>query len=296
MPGYWHPATPQPDAAKLKKLHEESAEHLEYLKAGGALGVLRPVSIFGSGAFADGAHLRSLEANEKRVHLIRHGQGFHNLLADVYKRFGKKFDAATGGGGTDNPYLLPEVMDPPLTEVGRSQARGLQAAACTLHPELVIVSPMVRATQTALIGFQHLVEGGKTKIPFVAHEGCHEISGVHVCDKRRAVKELQQDFPMVDYAAAAIADDDPLWNEKDRETPVELATRGYEFLLWLRNRTERDIVVATHSAWLFALLNAVVDCDDELSKRWFDTGEMRSFIFRFVDSKEEPATKRTRIT
>lgn len=53
--------------------------------------------------------------------------------------------------------------------------------------------------------------------------------------------------------------------------------------------------VATHSAWLFALLNAVVDCDDEGSKRWFATGEMRSFVFCFVDAEEESDAKRSRI-
>lgn len=282
----------------MEKLKEESLQQLEFLREGGAIGVARPVKISATGAFApDGEVPVALGDGEKRVHLIRHGQGFHNLLADIYKELGKKFNSATGEGGADNPYLRPEVLDPPLTEVGRSQARWLQPLAKSLRPELVVVSPMVRATQTALIAFEHLVAGAATEVPFVAHEGCHEIGGVHVCDRRRALGELRKDFPMVDYSAASVAEDDPLWSETERESPRALAARGYEFMLWLRGRQERDIVVAAHSAWLFALLNAVVDCEDDGARRWFATGEMRSFVFRFAGEAppaDEPAAKRSR--
>lgn len=295
MPGcIAHPAAPQIDAASRNKLHHEGLWHLENLKAGGALGVARPVRISGTGAFSEGAVLRPLANGEKRVHLIRHGQGFHNLLADIYKQFGQQFNGATGEGGACNPYSLPEVLDPPLTEIGRNQARALQPVARSLAAELIVVSPLVRATQTALIAFAHLVEGANSKVPFLAHEGCREISGVHVCDKRQSATELRRDFPMVDYTTMSIMDEDPTWKIDEREKPLELASRGYDFLLWLRSRPESDIVVATHSAWLFALLNAVIDCDDDALKGWFATGEIRSLVLRFEDCKDELDAKRSR--
>ena len=57
-----------------------------------------------------------------------HGQGYHNLLADKYKEF-----SIPDG---NNPYALPEIVDPPLTEKGRQQCKaqrmGSSAAQCML--------------------------------------------------------------------------------------------------------------------------------------------------------------------
>eukprot|EP00928_Gymnodinium_smaydae_P090095 TRINITY_DN73950_c0_g1_i1.p1 TRINITY_DN73950_c0_g1~~TRINITY_DN73950_c0_g1_i1.p1 ORF type:complete len:307 (-),score=47.10 TRINITY_DN73950_c0_g1_i1:62-940(-) len=286
---------PRIDPKDVEHAKVDSEQHLKNLRADGALGVVRPVRVFATSAFTDdGEALRPLAAGEKRVHLIRHGQGFHNLLADIYRQAGKKFDSATGAGGNSNPYIHPAVLDPPLTEIGRRQARELQPLARKLSPELVVVSPMVRATQTGLLAFAHLLDGASTKVPFVAHDGCHEIAGVHTCDRRRSVKELRGDFPMIDYDVVPVEEEDPFWSETKRETPSELSGRGYDFLMWLRSRPETDIVVATHSAWLFALLNAVVECDDKTLTQWFVTGELRSFHLRFED-RMEPLPKRAKI-
>merc|ERR1711871_963179 len=64
-----------------------------------------------------------LKPNEKIIHFIRHGQGFHNSLAD-YHRLYKLPEFATV-----NPYNINENFDPPLTELGRQQARALQPTA-----------------------------------------------------------------------------------------------------------------------------------------------------------------------
>ena len=65
------------------------------------------------------------------------------------------------------------------------------------------------------------------------------------------------------------------------ETPAEMAQRAYDFLLWLRARPETEIVVSSHSAWLFSAFNAVMRCDPPELAEWFHTGEMRSVRISF---------------
>ena len=40
----------------------------------------------------------------RQVHLIRHGQGFHNLMADVYRSHGVKFASTGKDLSENNPY------------------------------------------------------------------------------------------------------------------------------------------------------------------------------------------------
>jgi hypothetical protein len=52
---------------------------------------------------------------------------------------------------------------------------------------------------------------------------------------------------------------------------------------WVRARPESEIIVATHSAWLFTLLNTVIEADSADLASWFLTGELRSVIVSFED-------------
>eukprot|EP00927_Polykrikos_kofoidii_P079062 TRINITY_DN75852_c0_g1_i1.p1 TRINITY_DN75852_c0_g1~~TRINITY_DN75852_c0_g1_i1.p1 ORF type:complete len:261 (-),score=46.01 TRINITY_DN75852_c0_g1_i1:309-1091(-) len=211
-------------------------------------------------------------SNAKLVHWIRHGQGFHNLMSDMYREHSIEGHA----------YARLELHDPPLTAIGRDQAAALCSEAQTLSPALVVVSPLARATKTALIAFDHLVG----KVPFVAHELCREISGINCCDSRRSVTEAKKDFPAIDYSLMP-CDTDEYFHPEVRETQDVLAKRAYEFLGWLRMRDESEIVVGTHSAFLFAMLNLAVVTDDEEKgtglAAWFAAGEMRSAWMWFED-------------
>lgn len=286
------------DALALESVRIETETFQAKLKSRGALDVVRSVRISAALAPAGAPPPK----RGKRIHFVRHGQGFHNLLADLYREMGKKFDSESGEGGADNPYCHPAVVDPPLTAIGRQQAAAAQGVAQAAAVELVVVSPLQRATQTALIAFQHLVEGSSTTVPFVAHEGCREISGVHVCDRRRSVSELQKDFPMIDYAAAGVPDEDSYWHASEREKLVDLAARGYDFLLWVRDRPEKEIAVASHFAWLMTLFNAVLRCNEKHLSYGFQTGEVRSMDVVFEEEEpdasceksEEPPAKRLR--
>ena len=265
------------DAIQTAKI--ESEQHLEKLRRAGVLDIARPVIIratpLDQAPPAQGG-------NAKRIHLIRHGQAYHNLMGDLFRNFGVAVDA-TGNPDQDprrNPYMFPEVLDPPLTELGRKQAQALQPRARQLKPTLVVVSPLLRATQTAVLAFQHLYGDGTTK--WVATDLMRETFGVHVCDQRRPIPEIAFDFPHIDYTSIE-HQEDVMWTPRERESPRSNSDRCYDFMLWLRDQPHDEVVVAAHSSVVFSLMNTVIKCDKDLSK-WFLTGEMRSVHVTFEDS------------
>ena len=67
-----------------------------------------------------------------------------------------------------------------------------------------------------------------------------------------------------------------------RETDEMIAARAYEFFAWLHDRSERNIAVITHSAFLSVLFNKVVTCNSDMS-RWFENCEMRTTQFTLVE-------------
>lgn len=210
------------------------------------------------------------------LHLVRHGQGFHNLLGDEYRQRGVHFSSTGDDFSENNPYRRPELLDPPLTAIGRKQARALQSHTRTLGTQAVVVSPLARAASTALLAFAHLVG---TSVPFLAREEAREQAGVHTCDQRNDLADIAIDFPTVDLGALS-SESDPLWHDTRREPPEEVCARAHALLLWLRARPESELAVVTHSAFLFVLLNAVVQSGSvppgEGVRAWFATGELRT--------------------
>eukprot|EP00563_Minutocellus_polymorphus_P019988 CAMPEP_0197718946 /NCGR_PEP_ID=MMETSP1434-20131217/2895_1 /TAXON_ID=265543 /ORGANISM="Minutocellus polymorphus, Strain CCMP3303" /LENGTH=275 /DNA_ID=CAMNT_0043303641 /DNA_START=27 /DNA_END=854 /DNA_ORIENTATION=+ len=218
--------------------------------------------------------------NVKVVHFVRHGQGFHNLLADLASQDGRKWEQYSKS--KSNPYVMPEILDAPLTDKGRQQALLLQPKVQSFvgQPEMVVVSSQCRAIQTGLLAFDHLVG----KVPFIANEDVRECTGVHTCDKRRPKSLQEKEFPMVDFSKIE-SEEDGLFLDDRRESKKEVGERIYKFLSWMYDRSETHIGVASHSGWLMAVFNGVVECDESL-KSWFQTGEMRSVVLEFVKSDD----------
>lgn len=283
---------PLHDEAALAGAVRDGAEHLAHLRAEGVLNATRKLRFTVVPFNCDGGGSSPMEPGDKVLHLIRHGQGFHNLLGDIYRSHAVEFSSTGSDLTENNPYRRPELVDPPLTATGRKQASALQTRAQLLSPELVVVSPMVRATQTALLGWAHLVNGAQTIVPFVAHEGAREPGGVHTCDQRRPLSELQKEFPMIDYSLVVPhGEEDPLWHDTQRETTAAVCDRGYALLEWLHARPETEIVLSAHSSILFTLLNAVItpETPGEGLAQWFLTGEMRSVRLHVEEVKDAAA-------
>lgn len=230
--------------------------------------------------------------NTKLIRFIRHGQGYHNLLGEVSRSLGAVF-SETGDYDVaikeNCPYMLPSIEDPPLTAVGRNDAKLLRNIENSLDAELFVTSPLRRAAETILIGFCNTLRTNPS-IPLIAHEGCREQCGVFICDKRSDVSDYNEDmrYSRIDYSH--IADDvDSYWSATDRESMLEMSYRAERFLTWLLyERPEREIVVGTHSAWLMAVFNVVLDTDNATDEEgsncsaqlqsMFATGEMRSVL------------------
>jgi len=219
----------------------------------------------------------------KIIHFQRHGQGYHNLLGDVVRASGRDIHI-DDPNPDENPFVKPEIQDSPLTFKGRSEATSRRYEASMLSPQLIVVSPLVRAVQTALLTFaDHIYvkdeEKEKEKIPLIAVDGCREQLGLLTCNKALPLSQTKSEFPEVDFSLVSHDEADPLWEQYDtREAPIDEANRAYEFLTnFLMEREEEEIAVVCHSAWLFSVCNAVIDCggDDSLES-WFGTGEIRS--------------------
>lgn len=111
---------------------------------------------------------------------------------------------------------------------------------------------------------------------------------MHFCDKRRAVSELKREFGATVDFKNILSEEDPLFSASGRETKKEVGERIYNFLIWLRDREEGEIGVASHSGWLMSLFNGVVSVDreeDKSLKEWFGTGEMKSVELVFTTKK-----------
>eukprot|EP00532_Pseudo-nitzschia_australis_P012086 CAMPEP_0168213182 /NCGR_PEP_ID=MMETSP0140_2-20121125/4664_1 /TAXON_ID=44445 /ORGANISM="Pseudo-nitzschia australis, Strain 10249 10 AB" /LENGTH=277 /DNA_ID=CAMNT_0008140027 /DNA_START=25 /DNA_END=858 /DNA_ORIENTATION=+ len=265
--------------AALANAKDDFQEHLEGIEEAAAAMRLRPLVVK---AYAmDDPNAPSIDNNNvKHAHFVRHGQGFHNLMADMAKQEGRVWENCTNT--PENPYVMPEIVDAPLTNKGRQQAAILQPVVNALDaskkPQLIALSPHCRALQTGIIAFRELIG----KVPFLAHEMVREETGIHVCDKRRPTSEQASEFPMVDFSLMT-EEEDVIFESDRRETKMELVNRIYSFLEWLESRDENVVGVSSHSAWLLTVFNASLDTEKSL-KGWFQTGEMRSVVLEFARS------------
>lgn len=266
-----------------KKFTVTQRQKLEDL---GALDIERPTQIIGESLrHVDDVSL--LDANSKIIHFQRHGQGYHNLICDMWRELGKPIDFDSTDPNL-NPVVREEFLDPPLTALGVRQSKSVQEHCSKLKPEVVICSPLRRCLETAKLSFADHVG----KVPWVAHEGCREELGLLVGNKRRPIKDIQVDHPDVDFSAMQHDDDVP-WDNygtERRETLLEKSERIYGFLTNIvRTRPEKEIAIVCHSAYLFTLLNAVMDIDDEDSdlRSWFLTAEVRSLKMTFKERDNE---------
>eukprot|EP00560_Eucampia_antarctica_P007561 CAMPEP_0197828532 /NCGR_PEP_ID=MMETSP1437-20131217/5074_1 /TAXON_ID=49252 ORGANISM="Eucampia antarctica, Strain CCMP1452" /NCGR_SAMPLE_ID=MMETSP1437 /ASSEMBLY_ACC=CAM_ASM_001096 /LENGTH=236 /DNA_ID=CAMNT_0043429767 /DNA_START=299 /DNA_END=1006 /DNA_ORIENTATION=+ len=229
------------DEVTLNLAKKESAEHLHGLAEVYAAMRKRPLRVK---AYAVDDDSIDDGENVKVVHFVRHGQGFHNLMADLAHATGREWTQFTIA--PENPYIMPEILDSPLTQKGREQARALQPCLDEMEtlPQMVVLSPNCRALQTGIIAYQPLLN----KVPFIAHEMAREEMGVHVCDQRRPKSQQVSEFPMVDFSLIE-TEEDELFSPTERESKMSVGERIYTFMEWLSQRPEKHVGVVSHSGW-----------------------------------------------
>eukprot|EP00977_Amphora_coffeiformis_P010175 scaffold2363_cov159-Amphora_coffeaeformis.AAC.37 len=80
----------------------------------------------------------------KLIHFQRHGQGFHNVICEMWRELGKPVDLSSQDP-TLNPMKRLEVKDSPLTEVGRQQCLARHEQASLLNPEIVVTTSQIQS-------------------------------------------------------------------------------------------------------------------------------------------------------
>lgn len=223
---------------------------------------------------AEGGDSCPAGCSQKTVYFVRHGEGVHNVAQRLWRE-------ASGYDGVSEPYTTDndpdgKYVDAELTDCGVSQAEALRPRTTHLGVDLLVVSPLRRATTTGLLAFESHVARG---LPVLAHELLHETAGRHTCDRRLPRSALAAAFPSVDYSLL-LDEADPLWGDgASRESCLALARRAAAFTQWLAQRPEQRVAVATHSGFLCAMMVSVLGLGGEGA--WFGTGEMRTLRLTF---------------
>ena len=208
----------------------------------------------------------------KTIHFLRHAEGTHNV---------------------NNQYRDLCNLDARLTRDGVAQCEALRESAVfenghknNVEPphtscDLIVTSTLTRCVQTAQLCFPHL-----SSVPWLAHELVRETVNF-ACDRRRPISTLRTEFPMIDFSNVP-EEEDAIWNEYDvrlgsdwdyhRESAElhRVANRGRAFLSWLSRRTEQNIIVCTHSAFLRCILS------------WGHPGGVYSMKDQTLDDRRDP--------
>ena len=207
----------------------------------------------------------------KVIHIIRHGEATHNVARK------------TGG---DEVYSHPAHFDAPLTEHGRTQARGMREVPIA---DLVVSSTLTRAIQTAELLYPR---GGPDEVPIVCTDLARERHKEgHVCNHRHPLPTLRARHPYYLFTGPTEHDatvDAP--SEDDDDAHRRATALAAELLA----RPEENIVVITHVTFSFSLQHALAPdrfpfwkCHDGAYVDALPHLGVRSFFFTSDNKTEE---------
>ena len=160
--------------------------------------------------------------------LLRHGQSYFNLHFTETRRD-------------------PGIEDPELTELGQAQAHAAAAALAGAGITRVIVSPYLRALQTAE-PFRAL--------PGVSVEVMHEVRErtAFVCDIGSAPAQLATRFPHHEFGHLP-----ERWWHESQESEAEVIARADTFRADMRERKDaRTTLLVSHWGFILALTGVSV--------------------------------------
>ncbi len=218
----------------------------------------------------------------KRIHFIRHGESLHQQRA-AQGRLCRCHDAPSAEEIANCPYMDPDLVDPPLTELGRRQVVRIAA-------ELWFAGAATRSLETASIA---------SSSGIVALEQIRSRVSAHHHTRRRPISILKPLFPRVDFSRIS-SDEDPLFTG-GAEPRATLDRRLAEFLRLLALRPEREIAVVTHFTIFLTLFQSPAetlvvgrnserpagdppffDCRESAEpdrlRSFFEPGEIRSLV------------------
>jgi broad specificity phosphatase PhoE len=179
----------------------------------------------------------------KRVLLIRHGEGVHNRDEDH------------------------DIVDPRLTALGRRQSRALRShpAVRRFKPELIIVSPLSRAIETAALAF------GKTQSPceFLLTER-HSERVIAPCDTGSRKSKLLKRFPFI-KSWQGFRELKEVWTKSKDMDRKWRCRRAPAFRKWVDSLPEQRVVIVGHGAFFEALCGRYLHNCGVRQLRWPST-------------------------
>ncbi|KAK5724927.1 hypothetical protein LTR17_013416 [Elasticomyces elasticus] len=199
-------------------------------------------------------------APHSRIILTRHAQAEHNVTFDW------------------------NILDAPLTPLGRKQAASLAHQVAHLHEEVEVIatSPLTRTVQTTRSGWGPAIKrlGVDNVIMLPQAQEVNDFP----CDTGRPRKEVEGESHFEGLDLSPLTDD---WTSKrgfwapDDET---VAKRAQWVRQWLRSRPEKTIVLVAHGD----ILRRIVAGPAGPSKVMWNNAEARIYTFDpdFVDADE----------
>jgi broad specificity phosphatase PhoE len=136
--------------------------------------------------------------------------------------------------------------DPPLTELGKSQAQALQT---TITPGLIVISPMTRKIQTALLAFGSLLSTSPFKTEVQVWPDLREAHDA-ICNIGVARADLTAKFPQFEFTGCHDKWDYPAHSFSDAEARAERVRRRLKDLSGLY----KNIFVVTHRGFIAFLV------------------------------------------
>lgn len=161
-----------------------------------------------------------------RVHLVRHGQGHHQLEPLEEHR---------------------KLHDPHLTEQGVANCRKFNDHWPEyVHLDLICASPMRRAIETAANCFSSWIP--KTPRRRILLQPLAQENTSEPCDVGSSVEVLEDEYGTLVDTSLMSSD----WYKKEgvnASTPEALRERARMLRRWLRGRDEQDVVVVGHGTF-----------------------------------------------
>ncbi|KAF5978929.1 hypothetical protein FBULB1_5957 [Fusarium bulbicola] len=185
--------------------------------------------------------------------------------------------------GSYNQWSLP---DPPLTEKGQEQCAHLRENLISTFSDkigntddvAIVVSPMRRTMQTAMLALGWLVERG---VKIEGNADWQENSS-KPCDTGSPLSSISPSFTQVNLSSV-----DPLWPDKTSPsaerywyTKKSILARGQRALDDLKQRPEKLIFVVSHAGFLRL----------GVAGYWFFNSDYRVFDFEAQGIKQREGT------
>eukprot|EP00033_Pygsuia_biforma_P001461 GCRY01001650.1.p1 GENE.GCRY01001650.1~~GCRY01001650.1.p1 ORF type:complete len:248 (+),score=29.05 GCRY01001650.1:158-901(+) len=183
----------------------------------------------------------------KTLYFVRHAEAEHNAI------FCKHLDYAV--------FKNPNLIDCGLTNLGKEQALKVYAQEDVRerlrNADIHFVSPLKRAIQTATIILDGNDSANCEHTPLVAMELIRERQGVHYCDVRSSVQDINKQFPHV--STKDVHPELDVFEEDIREPWPAVQDRAREFLHYLLTLPENTITLFSHDGFLTSLTDVLIE-------------------------------------